>query len=269
MKKYVLAQPGGFNYSLKEIVTAIKEAGFDGVFFTLEYEGLDDSLISYTKEIGLDIETIHLPYSHRLINNLWDEKVDATSSLKKLMEGIDFAYSHQVKTVILHTVNGFNAPLPSEYGLNNYRILAEHCRNKGIILALENNKSMLHLQYLLDGLKEFDNVKLCFDIGHANAFTKNLDITVWDKLLNNLWCVHIHDNNGLDDEHLIPYLGNIDYKYWIKQLINHQNNLNLTLEIYYMNRQKYYGQITPKDFYLKSIEAIDKIIKDIGTFDEN
>lgn len=264
MKKYVLAQPGGFSNTIKENLLVIKQAGYDGVFFSAEYSGVNDELIEYTRGIGLDIETIHLPYSKKAINTLWDDTKDPEESFEILRKGIDLAARNKVKTVILHTCNGYHPPEIGETGLKNYRYLAQYCKDRGIILALENNKSFEHLKFLLDNLSDFDNVKLCFDIGHANAFTKNLSLEVWDSLLDKLWCVHIHDNDGTKDAHLIPYMGTIDISYWIKIIAEKKKDINLTLEIYYMDRVEYYGEITPEEFYAKSITAIKRIKKETG-----
>ncbi len=261
MKKYVLAQPGGFTCSINDNLLAIKKAGFEGVFFTLEYEGLEDEHIEFARKLGLDVETIHLPYSNRLVTDLWSEDKDAERCISKLKEGIDFAYRNQVKTVILHTVSGYNCPGPNECGLKNYRVIAEYCKEKGIILALENNKCLSHLEYLLDNLDDFDNVRLCFDIGHANTFTKNLRFEVWDKVLNKVHCLHIHDNDGTRDSHLIPYMGTIDIESWLQILKKKNPNLNLTLETYYMDRKEFYGEITIEEFYEKANSAADKLLR--------
>ena len=99
--------------------------------------------------------------------------------------------------------------------------------------------------------------------------SKNLDPKVWDELLNKLHCVHIHDNDGKRDSHLIPLLGSIDFQFWIPFLLNKKRDLNLTLEIYYMDRIEFYGDITPDDFYLKSMTNIAKILESIGLYNED
>ena len=45
---------------------------------------------------------------------------------------------------------------------------------------------------------------ICFDVGHANITGRNLyeDVCAYG---NRLMCLHIHDNDGTHDQHLIPY----------------------------------------------------------------
>ena len=54
------------------------------------------------------------------------------------------------------------------------------------------------------------NVTACWDTGHANIEGSQYDdiLVLSDKLT----ALHINDNNGLKDEHLLPYMGtmNID-----------------------------------------------------------
>lgn len=52
--------------------------------------------------------------------------------------------------------------------------------------------------------------KVCFDTGHANVFHNDIasDISL---LGEDLACLHVHDNKGNWDQHLIPYQGNIKW----------------------------------------------------------
>lgn len=51
---------------------------------------------------------------------------------------------------------------------------------------------------------------MCFDTGHANLFHDDIaaDVRLLDK---DLACLHVHDNKGNWDQHLIPYQGNIKW----------------------------------------------------------
>jgi sugar phosphate isomerase/epimerase len=45
------------------------------------------------------------------------------------------------------------------------------------------------------------NFKMCFDVGHANIFSK-IGIIKWIEIVNeNIGFVHLHNNNGETDEH--------------------------------------------------------------------
>lgn len=57
---------------------------------------------------------------------------------------------------------------------------------------------------------DLTNFFICLDTGHANIFGDDCgeDVRLCDGRLKVL---HVHDNNGLTDEHILPYLGTIDW----------------------------------------------------------
>jgi len=58
---------------------------------------------------------------------------------------------------------------------------------------------------------------LCLDTGHLNiihkSFTEYMPI-----LADRIKCFHIHDNNGYDDYHLMPFAGSINWEEFCKQV---------------------------------------------------
>ena len=71
------------------------------------------------------------------------------------------------------------------------------------IIALENvyETGPHHLSLLLDAFTS-NHIRFCFDTGHFNVFSRT-PLDAWiDKLAPCLGQVHLHDNNGIADEHL-------------------------------------------------------------------
>lgn len=50
----------------------------------------------------------------------------------------------------------------------------------------------------------------CWDTGHANIVTKDQYTSIMD-LGEDLYALHIHDNNGIDDLHSVPYTGTCSF----------------------------------------------------------
>jgi sugar phosphate isomerase/epimerase len=50
---------------------------------------------------------------------------------------------------------------------------------------------------------------ICLDFGHAHLMGEVADAV--ETVAEHLIATHVHDNHGRDDEHLIPYLGTIDW----------------------------------------------------------
>ncbi len=77
---------------------------------------------------------------------------------------------------------------------------------------------------------EHPDFKLCLDIGHAHCWSEHT-VTKWaDTLAGRLGHIHVHDNHGLDDEHLALGDGTIPYESLFKQLKSNNENLTWTVE---------------------------------------
>lgn len=206
-------------------IKKIKETGLDGVFVFLEDGVLE--LINDLRDNGLEVETIHLPYKN--VNNLWCENDDY---FKMIINGIEIANLAKVKTVIVHTLSGKNPPLYNELGLNRVKEMIKLGEKYNINIAFENLRNLDYIDYIFDNIKS-DKLKMCFDSGHANAFTKNIDTFPFDKYQDKIICLHLHDNDGENDLHLPPFNGNIKWEELIKKLkgINYQGPLTLEIQL--------------------------------------
>ena len=62
--------------------------------------------------------------------------------------------------------------------------------------------------YVLDNYKD-KHVAFCYDTGHANLWIRGTD---WLSMYaDRLAAIHLHDNNGNEDEHTFPLTGTIDW----------------------------------------------------------
>src|SRR5690606_1576064 len=109
----------------------------------------------------------------------------------------------------------------------------------------------------------FDNLnsnklKFCFDSGHANAYTKNIENFEFEKYSDKLICVHFSDNFGNHDSHLIPLTGNIDWKKLAKNLKSIKFNGPLTSEAI-IDAKK--DPLTELRKIKKSLEIIEEYLK--------
>lgn len=76
----------------------------------------------------------------------------------------------------------------------------------------------------------------CFDVGHFNLFAKDFKKYI-GMLGKRIKVLHIHDNSGKDDNHKMPFAGNICWKDFCDALkeIDYDNNLNFeTFAQYHM-----------------------------------
>ena len=114
----------------------------------------------------------------------------------------------------------------------------------GVTLCLENGWHMVnHPDMLLEIRRQFQSESLgfCYDAGHANLMDRSktsaegtvlrawsgggytLDTIPWDdrileKMLPHVVNCHLHDNNGVMDQHRNIGIGNIDWKHIVSLL---------------------------------------------------
>ena len=105
----------------------------------------------------------------------------------------------------------------------------------------KNEKTTFYIENVLDKspylLKEIidnvgcDNLKICLDIGHVNAYS-NIDIYEWIEVLQDrIGHVHIHNNNKIKDEHKGINNGTLDVINIIKNIKKYSKEVEFTLEV--------------------------------------
>ena len=93
-----------------------------------------------------------------------------------------------------------------------------------------------------------DFFALCLDIGHMNVFSE-LSPSEWVKSMNTrLQYVHLHDNNGENDDHLTVGKGNIDFDDFFDSIEN-RKDIIIALEL---------DHSTPEEKVKNLIEVMNK-----------
>ncbi len=93
--------------------------------------------------------------------------------------------------------------------------LAPEAEAAGVALALENSLRVTYLARNAGELADFVGryghpaVGVCFDVGHAHIL-EGVAVAL-DTLRPHIVTMHLHDNNGRQDQHLIPGRGTLDW----------------------------------------------------------
>lgn len=116
--------------------------------------------------------------------------------------------------------------------INSLKTLVRSSNELGIVFTVENDhKSSDHVLVAYPEQVKFivENIrcKFTFDVGHANTLGKIKEFLKLDEFIVN---VHLHDNNGVKDEHLSIGEGNIDFSRMFKEMKEWQNNKPLIIE---------------------------------------
>jgi len=80
-------------------------------------------------------------------------------------------------------------------------------RRAGVRLAIENGDFRV-IERLFENYGA-DYLGLCYDAGHGNLHAG--DVERFDRLRDRLISIHLHDNHGVSDQHLVPFAGTVDW----------------------------------------------------------
>lgn len=233
-------------YGIKPTLKLAKDAGFDGVDFCLDsfrHNSLPDivampheefveyftDIKNYADEIGLEIPTIHsLMYSYGP-----DEAVNEERRVKTIRD-IEAASIIGAKYCVIHSVGtptwGYRATpeLMHEVNQKMYNDFKETAEKFGVYLTFESFGNVTvdgvpgfdyfsHHKIMRDEYDSFDTEykAFCLDSGHTNCAVKGGCLPVEDFIRyfgDRIKMLHLHDNNGFSDQHLIPGQGSIKWR---------------------------------------------------------
>ena len=222
----------GYNVSMAERFKLIASAGFDNVLlwwgdqFT-ETDGLKEEHPDLARKAGLFVENIHTDFEHA--GDIWLDNSRGDDILQRYLKSADDCRIFKIPVMVVHLADGENQPPCSQTGLDRIKRLVDKALNCNITIALENIRKTEYLDFVFEHIQS-PVLKLCYDSGHENCYTKKDDVL--DKYGHLLCCLHLHDNDGSCDQHMIPGEGNINWQKLIEALRKCNFTGSITLEAY-------------------------------------
>lgn len=206
--------------------------------------------VKLAKNNDLKIYAIHAKYNDELIDNFWNTL--SFKYVKLLYKDINLCKKYNILILVIHLDNKNFKTFTIE-GLKKINSLIKYAKSKNVILAIENTYN--NNDFIDDLFKIYNdnNLKFCYDSGHDFVFNKK-PYEILKNNLDNLICLHLHDNNGNSDEHLFVGEGKIDWQI-IKGLLKKRKNIPLCLEI--LNK-KAVKDISYKEAIKKAKESLEK-----------
>ena len=119
-----------------------------------------------------------------------------------------------------------------EAAMTSIEHLRAFAKPLGVRILLENIPNELSTpDKLVDFIQitHFDDVGVCFDVGHAHIMGNVA--AAFEILKGHIHSTHVHDNAGDRDSHFWPGAGNIDWKEAMELLRSAPNTPPLLLEI--------------------------------------
>ena len=159
------------------------------------------------------------------------QRISAMDEIKRALEiaeQIPFRFLVQHVGVGAETFNErkFEAAMTS---IEHLRAFAKPLGVRILVENIPNELSMPDRLVELIHTSHFQDVGVCFDIGHAHIMS---DVPqAFEILKKHIYSVHIHDNNKDQDSHLWPGKGTIDWKQAMELLRSVPHKPPLLLEI--------------------------------------
>lgn len=168
------------------------------------------------------------------VSLLHPEKARRIDSMDEIKRALEVAEHIPLRNLIVHLGERTDAwsPRSMEYAITALEHLGAFARPLGVRLLVENLLSdpttPEHLVTILE-MGHQDNVGICLDLGHAHI-TVGVGAAI-STLSKRIVSVHVHDNQGLKDEHLWPGDGTIDWAATVEALKQLENPPATVLEI--------------------------------------
>ncbi len=192
------------------------------------------------RTLGLRPFSFHAPFAERIDITSLDRTV-REAAVAELITACRAAALIGAEHVVLHPGPEREGKPPEEefiqrmnHAADSLNRVAARCRDMGVRLLFENMLPHLlfghtsDMLYLLGSITS-PGVGACLDTGHARL-SGDLESVV-QKLSGHLKMVHINDNLGERDDHLIPGEGSINWPWFISALRRQQFQGGLIIEM--------------------------------------
>lgn len=271
----ISTQTGSFMkfFSDKEIVDILKDAGFDAIDYSFfdtsrcnpdvsdeEYKERFTELRKYAEDKGLYFNQSHAPHPSSRMDEVFTKR-----RYGELITALKNSSYLGVRNIVIHPLQHLtyytneNTEALYEMNLEFYAKLIPYCEEYGITVCAENmwqcygdsskiwdstcSKAEEFVRYI-DGIGS-EYVKACVDIGHTVLVGEN-PVKMIKSLGSRVAALHIHDNDGIRDEHTVPFHGIIKWNEVAKALKEIGYNGEITLETEgFMNQYKIPKELVP------------------------
>jgi len=249
----------GYKYPYKELIKCIKEAGFHSVMNWWGEEEFDhvppkEQQPDIIRNAGLKLENTHFTFTG--INAIWENSYDGDHIINTFCSYLDDCKRYEIPTAVLHTTSGKSTPPINQLGLDRFKRLVERAEKNNINIALENVRKPEYVEYIFNNI-ESDKLKFCYDCGHENCFTPEIDFL--SKYGKRLIALHLHDNDGTCDQHLLPFNGNVKWKHIMLKLkeLDYKGPLSFELDAQFIDVSK---EFTISRYLSEAINRAYKIL---------
>ncbi len=280
---------GGLNkrYGYKRAIEILANAGFDAIDLSLcemRDEGnifCGDDYAEAAKDIRAFAESkgVFFNQAHAYFPSSFPEDEKTEVAYKRIVRGIEIASIVGAKVIVVHPkqhlcyVDGNNAEILKQMNLEFYKTLIPLCEKYNIKIATENmwqngKISKVIVDSTCSRGPEFceyvdmmgsEWITACLDLGHCGLVGQLPQNMIRALGHDRLGALHVHDNNGREDNHIepmAPFVSTIDWEEVCKALA----------EIDYKGDFTFESNSTFKNAKDETVDALAKKLHDIGRY---
>ena len=238
-------------FGIKKTIDIFSDAGFEGIDFNLdmpEYQENDYpkeyyyELKDYAKSKGIGFYQTHAPFGYKV-----EDEIAKNHCFAEIVNAIRYSSYLGADMMVVHPCRGMENyreagtyDIMLEKNIDFYKRLIPYYEQYGVKIAIENIGWCI--SDTADGLLDIYNnlnheaFTICFDAGHAGVCGQDV-VEMAKKFGSKIGCTHIHDNDGVNDYHTLPYYGVIDWESVMKALAEsgYDGNLNYEAGIFANN----------------------------------
>ena len=204
--------PGYDRLNYAQRFRLIRQAGFDGVClgWIEKYERPDyRDQPAFARREGLLVENIHADFLSA--NHIWEDTQEGQAVFEYYLRCVDDCAAFEIPAMVIHADIGHNPPPVGALGFARFGRLIDRAERRGVTIAVENLTRTAQVDRARLLLERFDSPRFgfCFDSGHQNICRVGHEwLARWPE---RLMALHLHDNDGSEDQHLLPFDGNIGW----------------------------------------------------------
>mgnify|MGYP000064704171 CR=1 FL=1 len=196
----------------------IAEAGFSHIHWCHQWctdflycEAEIAQIQRWLKDYGLRLQDLHAPGGPEK-NWHSTREYERIAGVELLRNRIEMVARLGGRAIVLHPPLECERDEVWSAACRSLDELKPVARGAGVRIALENLsvlESWDSIQRLLSHY-EPDYLGLCYDSGHGNIAPGSIERL--DRWKERLFVLHLHDNNGADDEHRLPFNGTVPWE---------------------------------------------------------
>ena len=261
---------GGTGLKPTEQIEKLRNAGFDGVFFDFDRSEKFSQRLSAAKEQKTDVVSLHAPFIR--CDKLWYPDESSEDVISEQIECIRACHENNIGVSVHHVFIGFDLHTPTEAGLCNFDKIVREAERLGVKLAFENTEGIEYFDTVMDRYKDTSAVGFCIDTGHELCYNPGRDLV--SQYGEKLCFTHANDNLGvcgnkityLDDLHLLPFDGKVDFENFAKRLNEVHYEGDISFELSRTSKpgrheNDGYAEMSFEDYIAEAYSRADKVVK--------